>query len=68
MSDSDLYRQTVRRAAEILGVEAFTAKLKITPFRLSEYLNGTAAIPMSVFLAAVDIVAAHERAKPPDSP
>lgn len=57
----DLYVNTLRKAAELVGGEQPLAlRLKVTPSHLALWLKGLAVPPGDIFLRAADIVGEHE--------
>jgi DNA-binding transcriptional regulator YdaS (Cro superfamily) len=57
----DVYARTLRRAAEIVGgEEQLAAQLNVPPNWLSLWCRGLGAPTSDAFLAAVDIVVAHQ--------
>jgi DNA-binding transcriptional regulator YdaS (Cro superfamily) len=57
----DLYVNTLRRAAELVGGEQPLAlRLRVTPSHLALWLKGLAVPPGDIFLRAADIVGEHE--------
>ena len=58
---SDVYSQTLLRAAEIAGgIEQLGTRLGVSPFVLEHWLLGMQPVPPDVFLRAVDIVSAKD--------
>lgn len=58
---SDLYTQTLRRAAEIAGgTNELGTQLGVSSVDIEYWLLGKQAIPPDVFLRAVDIVSAKD--------
>ena len=57
----DLYVNTLRKAAELVGGEQPLAlRLKVTPSHLALWLKGLAVPPGDIFLRAAGIVGEHE--------
>jgi hypothetical protein len=57
---AELYVRTLRRAAELDGIQALARRLKISPHTLLNYLEGKQPIPERVFLDAIDVLMERE--------
>jgi hypothetical protein len=56
-----VYARTLRRAAQIVGgPSGLAAQLGVPLDEVVGWLQGTNRVPQDVFLAAVDIVVAHD--------
>lgn len=56
-----VYARTLRRAAQIVGGPSeLAAQLGVPLDDVAFWLQGTKRVPQEVFLAAVDIVVAHD--------
>jgi DNA-binding transcriptional regulator YdaS (Cro superfamily) len=57
MEQRETYRNTLRYALTIVGNEiALAVRLRVTPAKLSDWLDGSEPIPVAAFLDAVDVV------------
>ena len=59
---------TLRGAAQILGVEALAEILGVSVLQIEQWTSGAESVPTQIFLLAVDLLEQHERRKAPRLP
>lgn len=58
---------TVRGAAQVLGVEPLAEMLGVSVLQIERWTSGAESVPTDIFLLAVDLLEQYERRKAPRS-